>query len=254
MATATNNFEGGTVGSTITSGNSGGISGTAWNTVTIGAGASCTYVNSPVLTGKKCVAMSVGASAGVTQLDWRTPEIGTIGPVIYTRFYMMYDAWPVTTNNRVMYLLTGLGAMRAGLILNNGTDAAARKFSFADGGNNFGGTGGQVSTTRLDAAKVYRFEARWLLSTTVGQAIISVYEGHSTTPIETLTSTADQNFAGTTMGSPSFGYNDSRDNTDYVGRLYMDSIAIGESGYFGPVLDASANDLSIPIIGRGASW
>jgi hypothetical protein len=166
-------------------------------------------------------------------LDWRTAEVGTIGPTIYTRFYMRYTAFPLVTHNRVMYLLTGVGAQRAALLINaNDGTGNARKFGFSDGSNSFGTP---LSTVQLAANTTYRFEAQWILSTTAGSVIINCYLGDSTTVLDTVTA-SNQNFAGTSMGSPSWGYNDARANTDYVGTLYMDGFAIGTTDWFGPII------------------
>jgi hypothetical protein len=224
----TNSFEGGTDGTTITTGNSGGASGNAFETVTIGTGYTLTYEDSPVLSQSMCSAHTPGATSAGTEVRWDA-AVGTVGPNIYTRFYVRFSALASSTpNNRPMAMTTS-GTQRCALVFWGSVQPG--KFTWADASD----SGGTSSTMTMSANTTYRFECVWTLSTTVGQAVINCYLGDSTTPLETLTSPASQNFGATTINSIGFGYRTAGTNAQY-GIMYMDGLALGTSGPFGPIV------------------
>jgi hypothetical protein len=73
----TNNFEGGSNGSTITTGNSGGASGNAWDTITIGTSAVDVYDNSQAAHGSLSCKLSTAATSVSVYNAWTT-SMGTL--------------------------------------------------------------------------------------------------------------------------------------------------------------------------------
>lgn len=69
MARVDNTAEGGSNGTTVTTGNSGGASGTAFSAVTIGAGNTLTFSNATVLFGTMSYLFVVGTAANVVTCD-----------------------------------------------------------------------------------------------------------------------------------------------------------------------------------------
>jgi hypothetical protein len=86
----------------------------------------------------------------------------------------------------------------------------------------------------MQANTIYRFECQWTLSATVGRAIINCYLGDSTTVLETMDSTANQNFGGTTFNSLDIGYRTNGTSSQY-GTMLVDGFGLSTTGYLGPV-------------------
>jgi hypothetical protein len=196
MAALNNTAESGTIGATVTTGNSGGASGDAWDTVQIGANASLTYVESPVMVGKRAYRMFTGVTSTTAYLQWSSK---------------IADRWPAG-------LVTNYGETYFSFSAAPAVDTTFVEFSDAAGTTNRGNirlrstsvlrirnaaNGTVVSgTVVLSPNTVYRIE--WQLDGSVaGSYQLVLFLGNSTSPLETLSGSA--NFGGT-IGTVRFGF------------------------------------------------
>lgn len=249
----TNTFEGGSDGTTITTGNSGGASGNAFTNVSIAATHTLQYKNTPALSGSLCAVITPGASSGVTFVQWQPADVGTIGPTVYTRCYWRNIGAFLSNNNRVQYMEgAGGSTFRCGFAV-QGTAGTAGKFTWV----NAAGVSGTSSTMTCSVDTTYRFECQWTLSATVGQVDINCYLGDSTSPLETLSSAATQNFGSTTLDACAWGTVAAGVTNATQAPYGLDGLAIGTTGYFGPITSVTPGPADNPpfgFSGRGAGW
>jgi hypothetical protein len=179
-----NNDAGGTNGTTISHANSGGASGQAWDTVTIGAGSTLTYDNAKAhgagqtLSSKFVVPAGIttyhfwnltsltGGSGSTTQLNTRQYiNLGTSG------IKMQIHKCLATVSNT---FVGGIYIDATGHILIE--DSA---FSIK-----------QTSTTVISTGQWYRLEYQWIFNATTGSIEVKIFTNpDSLTPAETLTAT-----------------------------------------------------------------
>lgn len=76
---------------TVTTANSDGVSGTAWSTVTIDAGAACVFDNAQAAHGSWSYRQTTGATAGQVMLIWGSTVVGSPAR-LYGRFYFRTSA------------------------------------------------------------------------------------------------------------------------------------------------------------------
>lgn len=76
---------------TVTTVNSAGVSGTAWSTVTVDAGAACVFDNAQAAHGSWSYRQATGATAGQVMLIWGSTVVGTPAR-LYGRFYFRTSA------------------------------------------------------------------------------------------------------------------------------------------------------------------
>lgn len=226
-----NTLEGGSDGTTITTGNSGGASGNAFDAVGISATHTLTYENSPVMSQALCAVNTPGGTSGTAYVQWAPASVGTIGPTVYTRCYWRNIGSFLSNSNRFQYMEGAASTSHRCDLQVGGTGGSPGRFTWV----NAAGTSGTLSTNTLSVDTTYRFECLWTLSTTVGQVVINCYLGDSTTPLETLTSPATQNFGGTTMDTISWGNVATSVTSSTQAPAGYDGLAIGTTGYFGPV-------------------
>lgn len=236
-----NTFEGGSDATTITTGNSGGASGDAFDTVYNPAvdGWGIEFENSPILSGTMSARIIPGTSNNGCQVTWGSGSVGTVGPNIYTRMYFRFpSAVPNSTlNERVIKLNSG-ASQRAGVVIFGSADTG--RFSWVNATDSSGGT---HSSMTLSADTTYRFECEFVLSATVGQVTIKCFAGDDTSPIETLASTATLNLGGTTADNVEFGYLAGSANSTVMPNMVIDGLGIDTAGYMGPVVSGAAPTL-----------
>src|SRR6266536_3605174 len=93
----TNNAEGGTNGTTVTTGNSGGASGRAFDTVTIAAGSTLAFDNTAPANGALAYKYQLGTTAGSCYLQWLAGFSGGDITRAFFRFNAFWAANPATT-------------------------------------------------------------------------------------------------------------------------------------------------------------
>lgn len=114
-----NNAEGGTLGATVTTANSGVPSGNPWDSVVIGTSASAVFDNTHVAHGGMAYKIATGATATQVLLKW-TETSGV--PLVYFRLYIYMTS--NSTAVRAVEYRTGTGGGSAGpSVLVTGTGA-----------------------------------------------------------------------------------------------------------------------------------
>ena len=181
MAATSNTFEGLSNGTGITSGNSGGASGDAFDLMTLGSGATATADTSKSAHGSVSMKLATGVSAADCVAEWTT-KIGS-QTVNYGRAYLWIGSNP-GTNHRLFDLVASPNLCGAIYLTTTG------KLQPVDTG------GGQmtITTNSVALSQWIRIEWKYTASTTVGQAEIRLYNtADSTTATETQVSAASFN-------------------------------------------------------------
>jgi hypothetical protein len=98
-----NNFEGGTNGTTISTSNSGGSSGHAFDVVTISATAALAYSNTTAAHGLLSMVASTGATAGQALAEWSRNSVGfQVG--LWGRAYINLSGYPTSADSVVSFI------------------------------------------------------------------------------------------------------------------------------------------------------
>lgn len=223
MTAITNTFEGGSNGTTVTTGNSGGSSGTAFDEVTIGGASTLTYSNTHVANG--AMGVRILTASGAAAFVEHNTALGTQTSV-WGRFYLYLAAIPTKT--------TVLARLRTGTTgaayLRLKTSAKIELLDTASAPQN-------TSTTVLSAATLYRIEWRVVCSTTVGFIECKIFDSpQSTTPIETFATPVSINTQAS-VDEYSVGVTNSPAS---VVDMYVDEIEWNNTGYPGPSSTGSA--------------
>ncbi len=176
MGTVTNSFEGGTNGTTVTTGNSGGASGTAFNTVTLDSN-TIAYDSTVAQKGALSLKISVGAVSGSPIVLWNS---GFTGTTMYWRTYVYITANPASNQNVLRFRV---GTTIVGTLRINTTGRIQQMYGT--------GTAGATSTNAIPLSTWVRIETVITTSTTTtGQMVTRLYlTADSTTPTETVSNT-----------------------------------------------------------------
>lgn len=198
-----NTFEGGTNGTTITTANSGGASGTPFDYIEIGSGAGMVYSTATAAHGTKSMLASGNAVKAFAEYS--------VGPTpkLTTRTYFRMPALPTAANNIIV--IRNSSAQAASIIV-----STAGVLRVADA------TGASIhDTPALNINQWYRIEAAWEpgASTTTGKVWFGLYSGDSTTAIDSWSSTT-ANFGTAPMALFRFGKYDNAGNNSF----YFDSV------------------------------
>jgi hypothetical protein len=194
MPTLSNSFEGGTNATTITTGNSGGTSGTAFDAVTISGSNTLTYSTTSPARGTLGMAVAIpGSSGNPAYATWAgsliTDQVGGTTATTYGRVYLKLPAIPNPggTGATLMRAMNSAGsAQRWSVRLNS-----SGQIQVADGTNTVIAT----STTTLTSGTVWRIEVGGEGKAS-GTIECRIYLGHSITPTETIGPLTAQNLGG----------------------------------------------------------
>jgi hypothetical protein len=219
----TNSAEGGPTGSTASAANSGGPSGTAWDTVFIGTSGAITYDGAHPAHGTTSYKVSTGGSAVAVYGQWG-PALTGVGtaPQVWFRSYLYFAANPVA-NVRVAAVLNSNTQCAAVYVTTTGAVQVANSANTA-----------VITTTNTIPLNAWcRIEGFVIGSSTAGQVEIKLYKvKDSPTATETVTSTAAQNTLSA-INQIRFG---SIGTTANVVSFWMDDLGASTSGYLGPVV------------------
>lgn len=205
-----NTFEGGSNGTTLTTGNSGGTSGNAFDTVSVGSTGTVTYDSAQSMHGTYSAKMVSDANwTGPSAVYWNTTSAA---PYFYTRLYVRTLTAPASASHTYLY----------------GSSVA------------FGSTGKFIITRNNEADIVtgtytylantwYRVEVEYLISATVGQVTAKIYLGDSTTPVDTV-----QTPATWSVGVPAPGIGFSYIWIPRAATMWFDDVGANNTGWLGP--------------------
>ena len=226
FADLTFDFENGTSGVIIASGDTPSSGDTAFASVTenTGSGGSFKYDNGQAAHGTQSVKFSTGGTSVSCYAQW---DITGSGLTVYSRYYIYiptgtsfaarFDHWQIRDSaTRIRH---GISTTNQVVAINGSTVVA-------------------TSTNTLPFDTWIRVEGKLVIDASAGVIEVKFFTGDSTTATETLTSTGLN--TGTVectnirMGNPFATAN--------LGPLYMDDFAFGIGGYFGPVASSGFSE------------
>ena len=233
----TNSFEGGTNGVTITSGNSGGASGNAFNLV--GAtGVTNTYSNANAAHGSLSGELST-TTAAVAYWRWNAPSFPSVSQAWF-RFYAYFTANPA--NQHRVWNATGSASVASVFVSISG------KLQVTYGGS---GTPFVTFTTSIPLNQWFRVEGFVVANASAGQVSASLYSAmDSVIPTETHTSAANLNTASGNPSTYSFGCSSS---VASVGPFWMDDLGLSDTGPLGPSNTAIVYPQTGPVQAKGSN-
>lgn len=214
-----NTSEGGTDGVTITTGNSGGASGDAYDT--IGGSGTITYSNDHPAHGGMGMEVSQGGSFTAVEAEWRS--LGAITTDFFIRVYLYIPSGVLSAGCKFGVVRSDAGANCA--FLNIGTDGKLNILNAAQGSGNI------ISTAALPRDQQVRIEARILPSTTAGEIEWRYFsDPDSTTEDETransgivLAANIDRSAIGMATGSGPTNFS-----------FFFDDYAVSSDDWLGP--------------------
>jgi hypothetical protein len=213
-----NNARGGTAGATVTTGNSGGDSGDAWNTVSIGTGGALTFDDTHllhILQGPGLAyELSLGATSGTVLAEWTIS-----GATLYFRVYLYFTANPAAGIRPVAFrasasLAAAIGVSTAGkLQLINAANSVQQSF-----------------TESIPLNQWFRVEGQITGNASTGVLSASIFnDADSVTADETHTLTA-QNTSGS-LTQIWFGQQATAAN---VGPYWLGDMGVSDTALLGP--------------------
>lgn len=223
MTILTSSFEGGTVGATISTGNSGAASGNPFDSVSIGASATAVYDNAHAAHGSVAAEFTTAGTATTSLLEWTT-TMGTQTTIWY-RLYVYLASTP-TPAFRAFQARSG--ATHAASVLFSGT---AIQLS---AGAAFGAD--VTFTTHPPIGSWFRMEGFFTGDPSAGVVNASLYTSmDSATPTETHT-VSGLNTTGT-LTQYWFGQSNSVTGS---GPFWLDDVGISNTGFLGPIIPPDA--------------
>lgn len=239
-----NNQSGGTLNATVTAGsggNSGGVSGDFFSTVTGAVTFTDQHLGASNL-GLKCVQDAV--TAGQAKVTWGSAQFGTqaSGTTIYSRFYMYWPALP-TANQSCMIIRSSTAPGQAFNIKYMTTGAWLIQ--------NEAGTTIYTSTQTIPAATLVRMEVQSLVHATTGHILTKFYyndgagkTAQSATEVFSLGSATTNQLLRGSVDATDIGLV----TPDVGNTLYLSAIAMNTTGWLGPVSAADWYRIS------GSGW
>src|SRR5215469_10987949 len=219
--TLCNCFDGIANGTTVTTGNSGGASGAAWDTVTTGTGTTLASDNAHQIHNGQALKIATGASAQTPFVRWNT-SLGTV-TTCYWRVYAYWTGNPASTVNLIQFGVTGLSGFGAAV-----TITTAGKVQVLDTNS----TQQIISTASIPLNTWFRLEGYVTGSATVGKAQLQCFfaGADNTTASETHTTGATLNTGGA-VAAYRLGINNSLSN---IGPFWVKDTGVTSSGLMGP--------------------
>lgn len=213
---AANTAEGGSDNTTVTEANSGGTSGDAWQDTSISG--TVTFDNERLLKGSMAYKSSK-ASAVYSRVGWNDTVIGTRAELWFRAYYNI-QAYPSSAS----YILA---FYNAGTFLCGITMGTTGVISLLDQ------NGAAIDATAaaiVDPDEWFRIEARVKNSGQEFEA--KIYDGHSTTPLDTISGTAQDlgaaDLTGLLIGAGVL-------NANVTFELWFDEVATSTTAFLGPV-------------------
>lgn len=228
--TLTNSAEGITPsGTTLTAGsggNSGGSSGSFFDVVTIGSGATVASDSTHAMHGSLGIKTQTGATAATAYFGWTTSLGGSSVTQSWFRFYLYITAIQSSGNFRLASCLNASNAISGAVVLRPTTGLISMQNS-----SNAVITG-MTTTNAVPLNQWVRVEGYFNSAT--GQGEIKLFlTPDSATPTETITSATGQAL-GTDVSSYRFGQGGG--NTANYGPFWFDDVGASDTAYLGPAV------------------
>jgi hypothetical protein len=237
MTVWTNNAEGGTQGATVTTGNSGGASGTAPSIVEIGPSAALTFDNAHGFGTRSYKVVSGGGTSEDfhAHMWWSIPST-TVG---YGRVYLWLNAWPTGDSCTVVICLHGTDRTFALSISTSG------KLEIRDTDN------AVVARSAASVATGKLIRVEWFCRTTGGKRVEGRFYNTHSAPVGSY----DGNVFSTTLATTSTMTYATYGAASYANpyTLWMDQLGYSSTGWMGPASkivalgQAVETDLAQPV-------
>ena len=225
----TNNFEGGTNTTAISTANSGGTSGNAFNAVSVGVGATTAFSTTEYAHGSLSGEFATGGTSTTTYVNWNIASQSKI----WFRVYCYFTANPGTA---ILLWEALQGNTRVSTVAVNTTGTISMQ--------NAAGSGLGTTTHTIPLNQWFRIEGYSIGSATAGATEVKLFcPMDSQVPLETKTATG-----ANTLGAPNacrFGVTQS--NVANAGPFWLDDIGISNTGYLGPVSFPGPPSLGKPV-------
>ncbi len=235
MPTVTWSAEGGSNGTGITAGNSGGASGDAFESVSLGAGATAIYDNAQAHNGSLAAKLATGGSAADCSLNYGS-AIGS-QPTVYFRAHVYMTANPGTSHRLIDAWDSGSGQLCFAIYLTS----SGQLMSVNTAGSTI-----QTMSASVNLGSWFRVEVMLIGHASTGQVEVKLFNtADSTTPTETITSTANQNTRGS---ANNFRFGAAGDPLPASRTLWLDDLGISTTGYLGPTVS------TVTLTPAAATW
>ncbi len=237
MAVLTATFETGSNGNDISTGDAG--SATAWNVLTISAGAGMTYSNTHAADGTLSAKLGVAAAQGQERMIWTT-ALGTVTDH-YGRIYVWQDAFDSLRTQIIQFHASFDAAYGCAINI-----TPTGKIQIWDSSNSQVG----ITTASMSTGQWVRLEWHIINSATVGFGEIRLFNNaDSSTPTETQASGSTLD-TGANSGQVLIGLTQGPGTAGLL--MYLDNIVVGATSYPSPWVAPPVQNLPPVIYGRGA--
>lgn len=219
----TNNADGSN-GVGVSTANSGGALGDAWDAVTPGTNQTLAYDTSFAMSGAS-IKGTLAATLATNYVQWST-ALGTLttNQRLGGRMYFAFDTTPAA-GWQLWRVLSGAGSMLLGVRLD-----ASQHISWALAA----GTSPTVGTTVLVTNTLYRIEWDFTgIGTAAGTALMKLYDGDSTTELDSISDATAQNFGSTAPTQVRIGTSVTAGPAT-SSSYWMEDLAFNDTGLMGP--------------------
>ena len=224
---------GGTNGTTVTTGNSGGVSGTAFNVVTIGALATLTFDNTHAIHSALSYNVTTGSPAANSFVQWTT-ALGATVSQLWWEMYLFLTAYSAS--------ILRIVSVRNGATYQGGPGISSTgKVVLL----NAAGSTVKTSTNSVPLNQWFRLEGFLIGDPSVGQleAKLFINNPDAITPDEIVTTTAVQNTTGP-VNRMDYGNPSSQASFTF----WMSPLGASTQGYLGPLADVTGVAAGVTVI------
>lgn len=219
MVAVANTAEGGSDETAVTTGNSGGSSGDAWDSVSIGTAATLVFDTAQAVRGSLSYRHATGATSTTANARWTSTTLTGSPSQLWGRFYCRFS--DPLSDRSIARARSGTTQVIRLQITSSGT------IQLRNSANSVVAT----SSTVLSADTWYRIEFNAVPGTTATSEF-KIFVGDSTTATETVNGSSDYSSATTV---DEFGIGNFANGAD-APSMWYDDIEANSSGYPGPSL------------------
>lgn len=224
MTTYTNNAEGGTSGTTVTTGNSGGASGNAWDLIAIGTASTLTFDNAHAAHGTLAYKIVCAANVGT----YLRQTFGSPVSSVTARMYLYFTANPAGATAIFGWFSTNTVLVRAFV-------SSTGKLTIA---STAGGTAAMTTSIPLNAW--FRVDMTATISATVGAATLNRYDSMDSVTVTDTVGQTGANYGGSTSNIIRVGLGTVP--SGFAPTYWVDDIAYNDTGAaIGPIATAATS-------------